>query len=75
MQRSFFSLALTWIVLALPAIPMIIGLTSGSESAEGLLHPTGEFAARFMVIAMLISPLRLLFPKASWLFWLSKRRS
>lgn len=74
MQRSFFSLALTWVVLALPAIPMTIGLTNGSASAEGLLHPTGEFAARFMIIAMLISPLRLLFPKAGWLFWLSKRR-
>ena len=72
--RFFNSRYLIWAVLALPAIPMIVGLTGGRASAEQLLHPTGEFAARFMIIAMMITPLRMLFPKTRWLFWMQQRR-
>jgi sulfoxide reductase heme-binding subunit YedZ len=74
-SRYFF-----WLLLALPSIPMVIALT-GDTSASGqqpvtemLLHPTGEFAARFMIAAMIISPLRLLFPKGRALQWLAARR-
>lgn len=46
-----------WALLSLPAIPMIIGLTSGDPDAvENVLHPSGEFAARFMIITMMITP-------------------
>lgn len=62
-----------WIILALPSIGMIAGALDGG-SLEPLLHPTGEFAARFMIIAMMLTPLRLLFPKARWIAWLMKRR-
>ncbi|WP_417599905.1 sulfite oxidase heme-binding subunit YedZ [Pararhodobacter oceanensis] len=64
-----------WLLLSLPAIPMVSGLASGgAEAVEGLLHPTGEFAARFMIIAMMITPLTMLFQ--GWRFprWLMKRR-
>jgi sulfoxide reductase heme-binding subunit YedZ len=41
---------------------MAIGLTSGDPKVvHQLLHPTGEFAARFMIIAIMITPLMLLF--------------
>lgn len=64
-----------WALLSLPAIPMILGLTSGDPDAvENVLHPTGEFAARFMIIAMMITPLMMLFRNASWPRWLMKRR-
>ncbi len=68
-SRYFF-----WALLALPALPMMITLSSDPGAAEGLLHPTGEFAARFMIIAMMITPLRMIFPKAGWLNWLMRRR-
>ncbi|MEM7300160.1 MAG: ferric reductase-like transmembrane domain-containing protein [Pseudomonadota bacterium] len=74
MKRLQFSTLIFWAALALPAIPMLIGWSRGSITAEGLLHPTGEFAARFMIIAMMITPLRMLFPKTGWLMWLAKRR-
>lgn len=64
---------LIWLVLAIPAIPMTLGLVSGA-GAEALLHPTGEFAARFMIIAMIISPLRLLFPKNRFWLWMMRQR-
>lgn len=64
-----------WALLSLPAIPMILGLTSGDpEAFRNVLHPSGEFAARFMIITMMITPLMMLFRNASWPRWLTKRR-
>lgn len=69
-----------WGLLALPAIPMALALVAGSPSEDGrpvteaLLHPTGEFAARFMIIAMVITPLRMMLPSARWPMWLMRRR-
>lgn len=64
-----------WAILSLPAIPMILGLTSGDpEAVSNVLHPTGEFAARFMIIAMLASPLALVFKGWRGPRWLQKNR-
>lgn len=64
-----------WALLSLPAIPMIAGLTSGDpEALHDLLHPTGEFAARFMIVAMMITPLTMLFKGWRGPRWLMKRR-
>jgi methionine sulfoxide reductase heme-binding subunit len=74
-SRPFF-----WALLALPAVPMLLALASGAADPEGrpatefLLHPTGEFAARFMIIAMALTPLRLLFPASKIVRWLMARR-
>lgn len=62
-----------WLLLALPSIPMTMTMVSGSNPAD-LLHPTGEFAARFMIIAMIISPFRLMFPKNRFWLWMMRRR-
>jgi methionine sulfoxide reductase heme-binding subunit len=61
-----------WLLLSLPAIPMLAGLASGEF--KQLLHPTGEFAARFMIISMMLTPLMMLFPKSGAMRWLMKRR-
>ena len=64
-----------WALLSLPAFPMLLGLTSGGPKAvQELLHPTGEFAARFMIIAMMITPLMMLFKGWRGPRWLMKRR-
>ena len=52
-----------WALLAAPSVPMMIGLWTGGTQPDVLLHPTGEFAARFMIIALALTPLRLMFPK------------
>lgn len=62
-----------WILIALPSIGMIAGAL-GSNNYEEMLHPTGEFAARFMIIAMILSPLKMLFPKSGVIQWLMRRR-
>ncbi len=61
-----------WLLLALPGIPMIAELVGGEF--RRLLDPSGEFAARFMIISMMITPLLMLLPKSRIMHWLMKRR-
>lgn len=63
-----------WALLALPSIPMVIGMIGGNADPHRLLHPTGEFSARFMIIAMAATPLRLIFQRQNWTAWLVRNR-
>lgn len=65
-----------WFLLCVPAIPMLAVLITSENSSvfHNLLHPTGEFAARFMILAMMITPLVMLFPSWRAPRWLMKRR-
>ena len=63
-----------WALLALPSVGMMSAFLSGGASPHDLLHPTGEFAARFMILAMVITPLRMLFATHRWPLWLVRRR-
>ncbi len=62
-----------WLILAIPALPMLAEIWSQGID-DGLLHPTGEFSARFMMIAMVATPLRMLFPQSRIPRWLIKYR-
>lgn len=73
MKSFFLSPSPFWLLMALPSIPMTMALMAGAD-AESLLHPTGEFAARFMIIAMIISPFRLMFPKSRFWIWMMRNR-
>nr|CAA6830544.1 MAG: Protein-methionine-sulfoxide reductase heme-binding subunit MsrQ [uncultured Thiotrichaceae bacterium] len=67
-----------WLILSIPAIGFTIGILSGNAPVEEMLHPTGEFSARFMIIAMLATPLLLLFRQFGWSLkvpqWLVRNR-
>lgn len=69
-----------WALLALPGVGMlasILGATDTEATARAIheaLHPTGEFAARFMIIAMLASPLALIFRGWRGPRWLQRNR-
>ncbi len=67
---------LLWILLSLPALGMANDLLTSDSSRifHRLLHPSGEFAARFMIIAMLASPLMLIFKGWRGPQWLKKNR-
>lgn len=73
-MSMFKSRYFLWMVLALPALPMLAQFTSDTSRAEELLHISGEFSARMMIIAMIATPLRLLFSNKQWTFWLVKNR-
>lgn len=65
-----------WILLALPAFgfSMAVATSTSAEIYHELLHPTGEFSARFMIIAMLASPLALVFRGWRGPKWLKTNR-
>jgi methionine sulfoxide reductase heme-binding subunit len=69
------STLILWIVLSLPGLLILPDLVSGDARAfHRLLHPTGEWAARFMIIGMMASGLMLLFKGHSWPRWLVHHR-
>ena len=72
--RTLNSLPVFWLLLALPAIPMLHAYYTSQLIAMEMLHPTGEFSARFMIAAMVISPLQTLFGNRPWIAWLVRRR-
>ncbi len=69
-----------WVILALPGFRMTSTLVSGATGPDGqsteemLLHPSGESAAQIMVLAMMITPFRMMFPKNRFWAWMLKRR-
>ena len=63
-----------WILLSLPAILMMRSFYAGDRIAMDMLHPTGEWSARFMIVAMVLSPLLSLLGPRRWLSWLIQRR-
>jgi methionine sulfoxide reductase heme-binding subunit len=63
-----------WTLLSLPALAMLIVYARGQVGAMELLHPTGEFSARLMIVAMMLGPLVALLGPKPWLVWLIKRR-
>ncbi|MEZ5753038.1 MAG: ferric reductase-like transmembrane domain-containing protein [Paracoccaceae bacterium] len=65
-----------WALLALPGAGMAwqLATTDNARIYHILVHPTGEFAARFLIITMLASPLVLLFKGAAFPRWLKKNR-
>lgn len=63
-----------WLLLSIPALLMLRGYWTGAVDSMDMLHPTGEWSARLMIIAMMLSPLASLLGRSPWLDWLVHRR-
>jgi sulfoxide reductase heme-binding subunit YedZ len=65
-----------WLVLALPGLGMAVDLaTSDSDRIYHILvHPTGEWAARMMIIALMATPLMMLLRGWRGPRWLVRNR-
>ena len=75
LRQALNSRYFLWTLLAAPSIPILLALAAGGRRAtHNAVHETGEFAAYFMLISLLLSPLLLLFPRLSLLRWLLERR-
>jgi sulfoxide reductase heme-binding subunit YedZ len=74
--RFFNNHYVFWAILSIPAIPMLADLITSDNPRiiHILVHPTGEFAARFLIIALMITPLMILLPKWRGPRWLMRRR-
>jgi sulfoxide reductase heme-binding subunit YedZ len=73
-SRSFFSSTyLLWALLALPALPMMRDYLAGEWPGD-LLRPSGEWSARLIILALMLTPLSMLFRGQGWIQWLMRRR-
>jgi methionine sulfoxide reductase heme-binding subunit len=64
-----------WLLLSVPALAMMPALLGDDPRAfHGLLHPTGETAARLLIVTMTATPLVLLFKGWRGPIWLKKNR-
>ena len=73
-RRLLDSKTVLCFVLLLPALWMANAWRLGDLFYGEILHVTGEFSARLMMITMAITPFRLMFPGAKWPSWLLYRR-
>lgn len=73
---SRFSPYWLWLVLAIPALGMAYELatTLNPRIYHILVHPSGETSARLLIIAMMATPLTLLFKGWRGPLWLKKNR-
>lgn len=72
--REHFLRWLVWTVLALPGLYLTYRYVRGTTFYGEYLHATGELGARLLMVAMAVTPLRLLFRNANWVRWLAQRR-
>lgn len=74
-RSAFDSKLLLWIVLSLPAAAMILAYFTDPELWVGdLLHPSGEWSARLIILALMLTPLSIVFRGRRWAAWLVRRR-
>lgn len=63
-----------WVLLSLPGWWLFWLWLSGDSTAHYLLLPSGKYAIRMTIIALAVTPLRLLFPGSKPVSWLLKSR-
>ena len=64
-----------WAVLCLPSFAVLSALLEGGDhAAADALHESGEFSARLMILAMMMTPLVMLAPRWRFFRWLMARR-
>jgi sulfoxide reductase heme-binding subunit YedZ len=73
-KQLFSSRYLLWMLLALPFLWLVAAFLQGKIFYGEMLHASGEFSARLLIIVMAVSALRLFFPTARWSAWLLVNR-
>lgn len=75
MLRQFLDSHWTlWTVLALPAAVILYQYGNDGISYGEVIHASGEWAVRILILTLAVTPLRLAFPQARWPSWLARRR-
>lgn len=65
-----------WALLALPAIPIVLGVVQGGVGTEAdeVMGAAGALSAFLMIVTLALSPLLAIFPKSRAMAWLMRRR-
>ena len=75
MARVSAGKGLLWALLAVPAAIVLIRYATMPGILPGdLLHPTGEWSARLIIVALMLTPLGQLFPGNRAVRWLIRHR-
>jgi sulfoxide reductase heme-binding subunit YedZ len=76
MSRLPLSKYLFWLVLALPAVLILLAFAARAEGVYpgDFLHPTGEWSARLLILALVLTPLSQLLPASRIVRWLMRHR-
>ena len=65
---------LIWAVLAVPAIRILYVYAARDMWPDELVGPTGLWSARFIILALMLTPLSMLLPRSALVIWLVRRR-
>ncbi|HET9428430.1 MAG TPA: ferric reductase-like transmembrane domain-containing protein [Allosphingosinicella sp.] len=63
-----------WALLALPAVYLVYRWRSENLWPDELVAPSGEWAARLIIFALMLTPLAMLLPRVRPILWLVARR-
>ena len=63
-----------WALLAVPAALILYRYFATDVWVGDLLHPTGEWSARLLIFALMLTPLTQLVRGQAWVQWLVRRR-
>ncbi|MFK7970140.1 MAG: sulfite oxidase heme-binding subunit YedZ [Bacteroidia bacterium] len=63
-----------WLLLAIPGVLITINFLKGQLTYDMIMHITGEFSGRFLVITLIATPIKLMFPKSRVSKWLIRNR-
>ena len=75
MSRVSAGKSVLWAALAVPALFALYRYATTPAIWPGdLLHPTGEWSARFLIIALMLTPLAQLLPDSRAVKWLVRHR-
>ncbi|WP_205910422.1 ferric reductase-like transmembrane domain-containing protein [Rhizobium sp. FKL33] len=74
--RNLLHLYGLWALFAAPGVAMTVAIFISGESAviHEMIHPSGEFSARFLIVAMMATPLALLLRGWRGPKWMKKNR-
>lgn len=63
-----------WYILSIPGTILTINYLREEIDYTMVMHITGEFAGRMLIISLIATPIRLLFPKSKIAKWLMRNR-
>ncbi len=63
-----------WLFIMVPGLMFTIGLLNGRMTYDSLMHATGEFSARFLILSLIATPLVMLFPNYKFPRWLNRNK-
>ncbi|MFI1744842.1 sulfite oxidase heme-binding subunit YedZ [Thalassobellus sediminis] len=63
-----------WLLLSVPGIMVSINFLKGQLNYDMIMHITGEFAGRMLIISLIATPIKLMFPRGRVAKWLIRNR-